>query len=88
MIGSPQRSERVPAEPSAESLHAGNTDPVNLVRVTVEHDDARFTQDLGDLGGVTRLVIVVAEHGDDRDLRGRAPPRAPAHGPPRAVRSR
>ena len=60
------RPQRTLAEAAAETLHAGDPDAVDFARIAVEHHDAGVDEDLADLVFLSRLVVVVAEHRDNR----------------------
>ncbi len=61
-------AEGVAAEAAAEALDAGEADPEQLDRLTVEQLHAGVEQHVAELGRVPRLEVVVAEHRDDRGL--------------------
>ena len=64
----PPRSEGAPPEPAAEPLDAGKADPVDLCRVSVQHDHPGVRKNLDDLRLLSRLEVVIAEDGDRRNL--------------------
>lgn len=55
------------SEPAAKSADAGESDAVDLGSLAIEDLDAGFLQDIGDVGGVTGFVIVIAQDGEDRN---------------------
>ena len=60
-------AQRPAAEAARESLRPGETDPQDLAGFAVEHGDARIGEDLPHLVLPSRLVVVVAQHGDRGD---------------------
>src|SRR5690349_22615381 len=70
----PPRLQRALAEAAGEALDAGEADAADLDGVSVEHRDAAVAEDALDLIGLLRLVVVVTEHGHDRDFRERQLP--------------
>ena len=71
IAGSPNGAEHAPAEAADESLDADEADAVDLAGLAVEqlHAGARAGC-VAHLLDMAAFVIVVAEHGDDRDRAG------------------
>jgi hypothetical protein len=65
------RLERALAEAAPEALEPDEADAPHLAGFTVEHLGAAVEQDLENLRLLARFVLVVSEHGQDRDLRRR-----------------
>src|SRR6185295_4900089 len=64
-------AEGAPSEAAAESFDAGEPDALYLGGVAVQHPDAAIAEHLLDLLLPAALEVVVAEHGDDRDVHRR-----------------
>ncbi len=65
-----ERAELAAAEAADEALDAGKADARNLDGLLAQHGDACRLDDARDFLGLAFLIIVVAEHGDDRDGAG------------------
>jgi hypothetical protein len=63
--------ERALAEATPEALDPREADPVDLARLAVQHGRPGIGQDPPHLGLLPRLVLVVAQHGDDGHLHRR-----------------
>ena len=81
-------AERAAAEAAGETLHAGESDARDLDGLAIEHLHARVGQDAAHLGLLARLVVVIAEHGDDRNAHDRGQLLREDAAPLRAGRSR
>ena len=68
--GFPERSEHAAAKTADEALHPHEGDAVRLVRLAVEQVHAGGLQNLLYVFDLVGLVIVIAEHADDRDRAG------------------
>jgi hypothetical protein len=65
------RAQGTPAEATGETLDPGKPDPQNLGRAAVERYDAGIFHDAADFILLAGLVVMVAEHADDRNLHAR-----------------
>ena len=59
-----ERRQLAAAIAADETLHAGEPDALDLVRLFVQHDHSGLTQDSRDFFGLAAFVIVVAEHSE------------------------
>ena len=64
-------AERARAEPTGETLDAGDADAAQGNAVAVEHVHTDVRQDGDDLRFLPGLDVVIAQHGDRRDSNGR-----------------
>ena len=61
-------AEHAAAEAAGESLDAGEADAVHFHGLAIEQPNAGFGEDLAHLGDGARLVVVIAEDADNRNL--------------------
>ncbi len=63
-------AQSAPAEAAGEPACAGEADSAHFNGITIEQDDAGLGQDSPDFVFTAGLEVVIAEHGDDGQLRG------------------
>src|SRR5262249_17417512 len=65
------RSEGSAAEPTTKAANAGKADAAKLPRIAVQHVDADFREDVGNIRFLLGLEVVISEDGDNGNLRWR-----------------